>query len=266
MPKLKTLAALAGGTLLAAVLTSVPAFSDDHKSGSGVSEKVTETIIKGLAKARPQLEIESVTQSPIPGLYRTQIVGGPVLFVSEDGGYMLAADMYRIEPGNFVNLQEVERQELRAQLAKELDKKHDDLIVYSPKGEVKGVVNVFTDVDCGYCQKLHKEIPALNKLGIELRYLAYPRAGIGSKSYNKIASAWCSGDQNNAMDKLKARENIEENVCEGNPVSEHFLAGNKIGVTGTPAILLSDGTLLPGYLPAKDLAARMGIGEKQAVN
>lgn len=269
MPKLHSLIALFVGVLLAAVLTAVQA-KDEPKGeltvGAAASPAIAESITKGLAKARPQLVIESITASPIPGLYRTQIMGGPVLFVSQDGQYMLATDMYRIEPGNFVNLQEIERQDMRVALAGELDKNHDDLIVYSPKGKVKGVVNVFTDVDCGYCQKLHKEIPELNKLGIELRYLAYPRAGIGSQSYNKIASAWCAKDQNLAMDKLKARQAIETDVCEGNPVAEHFLAGNKIGVNGTPALLLGDGTLLPGYLPAKDLAARMGIGEKQAAN
>ncbi|BFM06545.1 DsbC family protein [Halioxenophilus aromaticivorans] len=257
---LKSLLALAGGAVMAALIT-LPAQADEQ---SDVDQAAVKAITQGLAKARPQLTIESIDASPIPGLYRAQIEGGPVLFVSADGNYMLATDMYQIVPGNFVNLQEVERKEMRAELAAQLDKNHEDLIVYSPKGEVKGVVNVFTDVDCGYCQKLHKEIPALNDMGIELRYLAYPRAGIGSTSYNKIASAWCAKDQNKAMDKLKARQDIDTDVCEGNPVAEHFLAGNKIGVSGTPAILLSDGTLLPGYLPAKDLAARIGIEDKQA--
>ncbi len=258
--KLKSIIALAGSALLASVVT----LAVNAKDAPDADQAAIEAITKGLNKARPQLTIESVEPSPVPGLYRTQIAGGPVLFVSADGNYMLATDMYQIVPGNFVNLQEVERKEMRVELAAQLDKDHKDLIVYSPKGKVKGVVNVFTDVDCGYCQKLHKEIPELNKMGIELRYLAYPRAGIGSASYNKIASAWCAKDQNKAMDKLKSRQNIETDVCDGNPVADHFLAGNKIGVNGTPALLLSDGTLLPGYLPAKDLAARMGIEDKQA--
>jgi len=252
---------------VAAVMTSsllVLPTQAAEKTSDQVPKKIVETITQGLKKARPQLEVESITASPIPGLYQTQIVAGPTLFVSADGKYMLATDMYRIDAGNFVNLQELERQELRVAVAKQLDKNHDDLIVYSPKGEVKGVVNVFTDVDCGYCQKLHHEIPELNKMGIELRYMAYPRAGLGSSSYEKIASAWCAKDQNAAMDKLKNRQNIEINVCENNPVAKQFLLGNKLGVNGTPALLLSDGTLLPGYLPAKELAARLGIDDKQA--
>lgn len=227
--------------------------------GEPAPKSVQKTIVAGIAKARPQLEVESVTVSPIPGLYQTKITGGPMLFVSEDGQFLLVSDMYQVELGQLVNLQEIERQELRVQVAKDLDKDHKDLIVYSPKGPVKGVVNVFTDVDCGYCQKLHQEIPRLNELGIELRYLAYPRAGIGSASYNKIASAWCADDQNVAMDRLKARLSVEPNVCPNNPVADHFLLGQDIGVRGTPAILLGDGTLLPGYLPADQLAARLGV-------
>jgi thiol:disulfide interchange protein DsbC len=172
---------------------------------------------------------------------------------------MLATDMYQIQPGGFVNLQDLERKELRVTAAKALDEHPEDLIVYSPKGEVKGVVNVFTDVDCGFCQKLHLEIAELNELGIELRYLAYPRAGLQSASYDKIASAWCAKDQNTAMDKLKTRQPLEIDVCDDNPVASHFALGGDLGVTGTPALLLADGTLLPGYLPAKELAARIGV-------
>lgn len=220
---------------------------------------VEEIIESSILAARPQLVVESIEPSPIEGLYKTKIENGPTLFVSRDGQYLLATDMYRVEPGNLVNLQEIERQEMRAELAKALDQNTDDLIVYSPKGEVKGVVNVFTDVDCGYCQKLHQEVAELNELGIELRYLAYPRAGIGSPSYEKIASAWCADDKNEAMNRLKSRQNLEINVCEDNPVAEHFALGSQIGVRGTPALLLSDGTMLPGYLPARELASALGV-------
>ena len=233
--------------------------ADEPDFATDVSGSVEDVIRSSIEAARPQLVVQSVEPSPVPGLYNTKVENGPTLFVSEDGQYLLATDMYRVEPGQLVNLQEIERQQMRSELAAELDKNQDDLIVYSPEGEVKGVVNVFTDVDCGYCQKLHQEVAELNELGIELRYLAYPRAGIGSPSYQKIASAWCADDKQEAMNKLKSRQNLEINVCEGNPVAKHFAIGSQIGVRGTPALLLGDGTLLPGYLPARELASALGV-------
>ncbi|MFT5670969.1 MAG: thiol:disulfide interchange protein DsbC, partial [Glaciecola sp.] len=115
------------------------------------------------------------------------------------------------------------------------------------------------DVDCGYCRKLHEEVPALNAKGIEVRYLAYPRAGIGSPSYNKIVSAWCAVDQQNALTKLKQLEPIPTNICAGNPVAAQFALGGKMGVRGTPALVLDSGRLLPGYMPADRLAAELGV-------
>jgi thiol:disulfide interchange protein DsbC len=137
--------------------------------------------------------------------------------------------------------------------------KKDDFITFSPKGETKASVVVFTDVDCGYCRKLHKEIPRLNEMGVEVKYLAYPRAGIGSNSYNKIASAWCAEDRQDAMNKLKAGEEIPMNVCESNPVAEQFNIGIQAGLNGTPAIVLDSGELIPGYMPADKLAQTIGI-------
>ncbi|WP_317931548.1 thioredoxin fold domain-containing protein [Halioxenophilus sp. WMMB6] len=248
-----------GGMILLVAAACSNGAAEEKSAAPAVSEEIKQAIANGIAKARPMLKVASVEPSPVPGLYKTEIENGPILFVSADGQYVLATDMYKVELGHFVNLQEADRQALRVALAKELDENQDDLIVYSPKGEVKGVVNVFTDVDCGYCQRLHQEVGKLNEMGIELRYLAYPRAGIGSPSYEKIATAWCAKDRNAAMDQLKARKSLPINVCKDNPVAEQYAIGNRIGVNGTPAILLDDGTLLPGYLPARELAARIGV-------
>ena len=106
---------------------------------------------------------------------------------------------------------------------------------------------------------MHQEVPALNKAGVEVRYLAYPRAGIGSDSYRKIASAWCADDPQDAITKLKARQEIPENVCAGNPVAAQYSLGQRAGVRGTPALVLETGEMVPGYMAADDLVKRMGI-------
>ena len=129
------------------------------------------------------------------------------------------------------------------------------MVIFPAVGETKGVVSVFTDVDCGYCRKLHQEVPKLNQMGIEVRYLAYPRAGVGSRSYQKIVSAWCAADPNKAMTQLKSGMEIPDVSCE-NPVAAQFDLGQQVGVTGTPAIVLEDGRL----------AARLHAGRRTCGN
>jgi thiol:disulfide interchange protein DsbC len=225
---------------------------------SAVAPGIEATVKKQMLMARPDFIIESVTQSPMKGVYEATLAGGgPVFYVSADGKHMMVGDLYEIAPGGLVNLteqaQDVERKKMLATVNK------DDMIIFSPKGQVKAVVSVFTDVDCGYCQKLHAEVPALNAKGIEVRYLAYPRAGIGSSAYNKIVSAWCAVDPQDAMTKLKQRQPIPTNICADNPVAAQFALGGKMGVRGTPALVLESGRMLPGYMPADRLAAELGV-------
>ncbi len=205
---------------------------------------------------RPGIPVQSVSPTPIAGIYALEIDGGTMFYGTEDGRYLFAGDMYELGDTDLINLAEagrtVKRRELMSQVALK------DMVIFSPKGETKAVVNVFTDVDCGFCRKLHQEVPQLNDMGIEVRYLAYPRAGIGSESYDRIVSAWCSKDPNTAITKLKAGQSIPSATCD-NPVAAEFELGREMGVNGTPAIVLQDGRLLPGYMPADELAKTLGI-------
>ncbi|TQV78684.1 DsbC family protein [Exilibacterium tricleocarpae] len=220
--------------------------------------KVAEQIKATLRKGRQAFEFEEVKETPIKGLYRVQIKHGPLLFTSADGQHFVAGgDMYGVEPGTFVNLKEREFQPERAQLMAAVDTK--DQIVFSPKGKTKAYVNVFTDVDCGFCRKLHLEVPALNAKGVEVRYLAYPRAGLQGASYDKIATAWCADDPQTTLTRLKNREAVATKVCQNNPVAQHMELGAKVGVSGTPALVFADGTMIPGYQSAEDLVRLLGV-------
>ncbi|MBC6903866.1 DsbC family protein [Saccharophagus sp. K07] len=220
-------------------------------------EQVKQTISAGIQAAKPGLTVTSVETSVIPGLYKTQVGDGPVVYATADGKYFIAGEVYELSPGKIVNLTDQERNVERAKLIAGVNKK--DAIVFSPKGNVKKVMYVFTDVDCGYCRMLHSKVAEYNDLGIEIRYLAYPRAGIPSKSYNKIASAWCSKNRNEAITKLKNLEEIPENVCAENPVAAQFDLGRKIGLSGTPALVFEDGQLIGGYVEPARLAEMVGI-------
>ena len=164
--------------------------------------------------------------------------------------------MYEISREGIINLPELARQESRKELMANVDTA--SVISFTPADGSLATVSVFTDVDCTYCQKLHREMPEYHRKGIEIRYLAYPRAGIGSESYTKIVSAWCADDPQRAITALKRGDNIPQRTCP-NPVAAQYELGGRVGVTGTPSIVLSDGRMLPGYLSAEKLAEELGI-------
>lgn len=224
---------------------------------SAAEETPEASIAAKLEQARPDLKVQSVRPSVATGLYEVTLSAGPVLYATADGDFFVLGDLFAVDMGGLTNLSEKQRDLARKALLAEV--KAEDMIIFSPKGEVKGQVTVFTDVDCFYCQKLHREVPALNEAGVEVRYLAYPRAGVGSDSYRKIASAWCSDNPQQAITALKNRQEIPENVCPGNPVADQYMLGQKAGVRGTPALVLESGEMVPGYLSAADLTGRLGI-------
>ncbi|HQY69687.1 MAG TPA: thioredoxin fold domain-containing protein [Pseudomonadales bacterium] len=238
---------LIGGVLLGGMIMGAGARAEDPQA---------EVILKALSAARPDLQYEQPRPSPVAGLYEVQVKGGPLLYIDADGSHFIAGDLFAVQKSGFVNLAEQGRQKERAELIAAV--KPEDMIIFAPENP-KATIAVFTDVDCGYCRKLHSEVAELNALGIAVHYLAFPRAGLGSPSFRKIASAWCAKDPGAALTSLKNGEEIPENVCADNPVAAQMLLGEQVGVNGTPALVLEDGTLVPGYRPAKDLAKLLGI-------
>ena len=190
---------------------------------------------------------DAINPTPVPGIFEAKF-GMELIYVSADGRYFFSGDL--IDGSSRTNLSEQSRTtERKAALAKIEEK---DAVTFKAKGEQKHLLTVFTDVDCGYCVKLHKEVPKLNEAGVTVQYLAYPRAGIGSESYKKIVNVWCADDKQDALTKSKAGETIAAKECE-NPVAKEYELGQKLGVNGTPALFTEDGTMIPGYRPADQL-------------
>lgn len=223
----------------------------------GVSSQASVLDALQAALETSNLPIESIADSEVPGLFSLKLTDGTTLLTDVTGTYFIHGDVYQKTNGRMVNLSEQERSDSRKALIDGLDK--GQMVVFAPpSARLKTTITVFTDIDCGYCRKLHQEVPELNRLGIAVRYLAYPRAGINSASYDKIVSAWCAPDRKKALTQAKAGETIPGRSCD-NPVSAHFELGALVGVTGTPSIVFEDGRLLPGYLPAERLAAQLGL-------
>lgn len=225
--------------------------------------ELEQAVFARLRQARPDLSLSNFRTSPLPNIYKVDI-NGELAFVSGDGGFLIAGEMYQVNPGYLVNLQEQERQEAekafgpqRAKLLAAVDKK--DMVVYTPKKDMKGHIYVFTDIDCGFCRKLHGQMKAMLDKGIEVRYLAFPRAGVNSNSGKKLATTWCAKDPTDMMTRFKRGENVALAACDNHPIAEQYLLGQSVGVRGTPAIVLESGQMIPGAVSPEMLAKEMGI-------
>lgn len=205
------------------------------------------TVKQAMAKSMPDVKVESVKPSEINGLYEVT-VGGSIFYVSDNGKYLLQGRLIDIEARK--DLTEEKLSGTRKLALENLGV--DKMIVFKPK-ESKYKVTIFTDIDCGYCRKLHSEIDQYMAEGITIQYVFFPRAGKGSDSYNKAVSVWCSEDRNAALTAAKKDQKIPAKTCD-NPVDEHMKLGAVFDVTGTPTIVTEKGTIFPGYLPAKQLA------------
>ncbi|AMB84497.1 protein-disulfide isomerase [Pseudomonas agarici] len=210
-----------------------------------------QAIRKSLDSLQMDTPVESITASPLAGLYEVKLKGSRVLYASADGQFVMQGYLFQLQDGKPVNLTEKTERLGISKLINGIPVA--ETVVYPAIGETKSHITVFTDTTCPYCHKLHAEVPALNKMGIEVRYVAFPRQGLGSPGDEQLQAVWCSSDKKTAMDQMVDGKEIKAAQCV-NPVSKQFALGQSIGVNGTPAIVLADGKVIPGYQPAAQVA------------
>ena len=197
------------------------------------------------------IDPENVKRSPVDGWYVVQ-KGSIIAYISGDGRYLLQGDLVDLD--RQVNLSEISRNDARRDLMATIN--DNDTILFSP-AKVKYRVSVFTDVDCTYCRRLHSQIDEYLAHGIEVRYLLYPRNGPASRAWSTSEDVWCSNDRNDALTKAKMDQDFASATCDSSAVQSHYVLGRDVGLSGTPAIVLDDGTLISGYLPPDQLKARL---------
>jgi thiol:disulfide interchange protein DsbC len=198
----------------------------------------------------PNIVVEQVSPAAMPG-FQAVIVGGQVLYVSNDGKYLIQGSLYDV--GARRDLGEDAMKKLRVELLRSVPA--SERIVFAPK-DPKYTVTVFTDVECGYCRKFHSQIAEYNKLGIAVEYLAFPRMGLGSADFRKMVAVWCAPDRRKALTDAKNDRNVAAGNCT-NPVTMEYELGRRAGLTGTPMVLAADGTQLGGYLAPEQLRAAL---------
>ena len=224
-------------------------------SGLAMAETPEDRVRAGLATLNDRVAIMDVREIG-SGLFQVVLASGERLYTVEDGRFLLTGDLYEVSENEIVNLTEMQRNGERLAAIEALNP--DDIISFAPTGETKKVVYAFTDIDCGYCRKLHDEVQDYTDLGIEIRYLAFPRAGVGSASFQKYVSAFCAADNKQSLTDAKAGREIPTLNCE-NPVAAQYELGRMLGVSGTPSLILDSGQMVPGYVPAADLARQLGL-------
>ncbi len=232
---------------------SVAAFLLLNAAQVSAAKPVNPEVVKKIQESMQQLipvKPDSISMTAADGIY--EVMYGPrIVYVTEDARFLLQ--------GNIIDLQTreniTEPRLMQAKIAAVENVGVENMLVFSPpKGtEVKHRVNVFTDIDCGYCRKLHSEMADYNKQGIEIRYLFYPRSGRGTESYKKAIQVWCAKDRHEAMNIAKAGNPLDSSTDCQNPVDDHMTLGTMLGVSGTPALVLDDGKVVPGYVPAARL-------------
>lgn len=211
--------------------------------------------LKALLQQRlSEISISELKPAPIPGLYE-MVFGSRIAYVSADGKYMFTGELIDLE--NRSNLTAIRRGGLVLKSIENLGEAN--MIVIGP-AKAKRTLTVFTDVDCPYCARLHNEVPRLTQAGVKVRYLLYPRAGKETETYKRAIAVWCAKDRVKAVGVAKSGGKLEMKTCT-NPVDEHVRLGHEVGVEGTPTLVLDDGRVVPGYAPAAELLALLGLGD-----
>lgn len=219
-------------------------------ASAGAEESTYEAIHDSLSGIVPNAENVAIAETPVDGVLEVQ-VDSEVIYMTADGKYLLQGPLFDLETQT--NLTDRTKTRIRKAAMDELSP--EEAISFTPDNPAHEIY-VFTDIDCGYCRRLHSQIDQYNEAGIAVNYLMFPRAGNGSKSWNKAVSVWCAEDQQDAITRAKQGSEPEPAQCD-NPVKQQYSLGQEMGVTGTPALLTSNGVLIPGYVPPEQLVKRL---------
>ena len=234
MKKFKALSILSVAAMLGAL--AMTAVGDEQED------------VARIRAAFPELSADAIGPSPMPGIYEITL-GSRMAYVSADAKFLIQGDLYDVATED--NLTENRRMVARLRSLDTVSE--SSMIIFEPE-ETLRTITVFTDIDCGYCRKLHREIASYNEQGIKVRYLFFPRSGPQTASWLKAEEVWCAEDRNSALTTAKAGGSVESSECGATPVADHYQLGRTFGIQGTPAIVADTGELIPGYVSADELA------------
>ncbi|MEY2920261.1 MAG: hypothetical protein RL261_1566 [Pseudomonadota bacterium] len=249
---------------LAATGDKQPAAAVQKPAAAASAKPAAPAVIPADVRARvvaklPGAQPSDVAASPIPGIYEVTM-GGLIAYVSSDGKYLLSGNVYDLDTQ--VNLTASRRNSARAKALAAASE--SNMIVFGP-ASAKMTVTVFTDVDCGFCRKFHSQIADVNKAGVRVRYMFYPRTGPGTESWAKAEQVWCAADRREALTRAKKGDTVKGKSCGDAAVKSQYELGSDLGVEGTPAIFTQNGDYIGGYLTPAELVQAIQESQKTAV-
>jgi thiol:disulfide interchange protein DsbC len=274
------------GFFLSLMMYSVFSYSDVANDQPELKKQIEEAILSSVGGNPNRFNVKYASYIEKDKIIIARLESGETLYMVSDMKYMIInGQLIKLNKNRPEDMTKKWFSPIRASLLSEVPE--DELVIFKAEGEEKAEIYVFTDIDCGYCQKLHNEVPELTKAGITVKYLAFPRAGIKKRgsdeytgSYKKLKSVWCDKNPQEALTKAKKSRRIKDNICAGivrknkdqtnnvtgilrpiDPVEEQLMLGQEIGVNGTPAIFFQNGESNPGYVPAKKLIS-MALNNK----
>ena len=246
------------------VAAAVPAHAQDKAAKTGTAKAAAPVAVPADVRARvvaklPGAKPDDVNPSPIPGLYEVTM-GGVIVYVSSDGKHLLSGNVYDLDTQ--VNLTAARRNAARAKALAAV--KDDQMIVFGP-ANAKMTVTIFTDIDCGYCRRFHSQIAEINKAGVRVRYMMFPRTGPGTESWRKAESVWCAKDRRDALTRAKKGEELKTKSCaEAESIKTQWAFGEDMGVEGTPAIFTQTGDYVGGFMTPDQLVQTIQETQKAA--
>jgi thiol:disulfide interchange protein DsbC len=247
-------AASAPASASAASAPTAASVANAPATASAASASATSTPAAGsndprvaIAGKIPGTKPDDVHASPIPGMFEV-MRGTDSAYVTGDGKYAITGDLFDLASNT--NLTEARRRDARLKMLAAVPE--SQMVIFGPR-DARHTITVFTDVDCQYCRKLHSQIAEYNRLGIRVRYLFYPRSGPNTDSWTKAVEVWCSPDRNDALTRAKRGEALSTKPCANSPVARHYELGEEFDVRGTPAIVMANGDMLPGYMPPQEM-------------
>ena len=226
-------------------------------SSTAMAESMPEALTENLSVNGQSMPVENVNETPMEGIYQVQLTNGETFYANADGSYFLVGDLYANQESGLVNLTEQEGNQERAEVIAAIPE--EERIIFRGVGEPKATIVVFTDTSCPYCTRLHETVPELNEAGVAVHYLAFPRSGMNGEAARVMQQAWCADNPQQSLTDAKQGKALSGSASCDNPVASQYQTGIALGVQGTPAIILPDGQLVPGFVPPERLLAMLGL-------
>ena len=217
--------------------------------GQAFAASPQDTIRQTLNERIPQLtKIDEVRTTPMQGLYEVR-VGTDVFYTDAQGNYLIQGELIDTQARR--NLTEDRIKALTAVKFSDLPL-NDAIKVVQGKGERQ--IAVFADPNCGYCKRFERDMQSVDNVTMHVFLIPI----LSPDSVEKSRNIWSAKDQAKAwQDYMLKGEKSTSATCDTKALERNLAFAHKYKITGTPTIVFTDNTRVPGAISAKDVEKRL---------